>query len=134
LDVVLGLRPPQRDLSFAELDALYMHILASVEDIDPVLEILCLPLFCFPKYPEYWSVLEIEEFLLLQPGDAELYLGDLSSLIDIGPTQRIHILHASLVDFHTDPKRSKGFWLNPRVRHTSLARRCIHFLLQHKGK
>jgi hypothetical protein len=69
LDIVLGLRPPQRDLPFAELDALYMHILASVEDIDPVLEILGFLLFCSPGYPPYWSASEIEEFLFLQPGD-----------------------------------------------------------------
>jgi hypothetical protein len=133
LDIVLGLRPPQRDLPFAELDALYMHILASVEDIDTVLEILSFLLFCFLDFPQYWSAWEIEEFLLLQPGDVELYLGDLSSLLYIGPNQDIHILHASLSDFLTDPKRSKGLWINPRLRHTALARRCLHFL-QCKGK
>jgi hypothetical protein len=133
LDVVLGLRPPQRDLPFAELDALYMHIFASVEDIDPVLEILSFLLLSYPEFPEYWSLSEIEEFLSLQLGDVELYLGDLSSLVYIGPDQKIRILHASLTDFLTDPKRSKGFWINPPVRNTVLARRCLHFL-QHRGK
>jgi hypothetical protein len=42
LDIILGIRSPQRDLPFAELDALYMHILAGVEEIEHVLEILSL--------------------------------------------------------------------------------------------
>ena len=40
LDIVLGIHPPHRDPPFAELDALYMHILAGVEDIEKVLEIV----------------------------------------------------------------------------------------------
>jgi hypothetical protein len=60
----------------------------------------------------------IEEFLFFQPGDVELYLGDLSSLVNIGPEQEINILHASLADFLLDLTRSKEFWINPRSRHT----------------
>ncbi|KIM40824.1 hypothetical protein M413DRAFT_154407 [Hebeloma cylindrosporum] len=33
LDVILGIHPPQRDLPFAELDALYVHILSGVDDL-----------------------------------------------------------------------------------------------------
>jgi hypothetical protein len=40
LDIVLAIRPPQKDLPFAELDALYTHIFTGVEEIEPVLEIL----------------------------------------------------------------------------------------------
>jgi hypothetical protein len=45
LDVALGIRPPQRELPFAELDALYAHILANVEDVERVLDILSVLLF-----------------------------------------------------------------------------------------
>ena len=139
LDIVLGIRPPQKDLPFAELDALYMHILASVENIEPVLDILSViffphgplhhvPFLMYPKQPGM-----IEKVLSLQTGDVELYLGDLSLLVSIGPDQEVNILHASLTDFFMDPTRSKELWINPPARHTAFARRCLKSL-QLKGK
>ena len=130
LNIILGICPPQKDLPFAELDALYMHILAGVEDIERVLEILSILLFVGYSY---WTSLEVELLLSLQPGEVELYLGDLSSLITIGPNQLIHVLHASLTDFLIDPTRSKDFWINPPARHTAIARSCLQSL-QVKGK
>ena len=132
LDIILGIRPPQRDLPFAELDALYMHILSGVEDIDFILEILSVMLFSSNRFPWPWSAPLIEEFLSLQPGDVEMYLGDMSSLVNVGP-KRITILHASLTDFLMDHTRSKEFWVNPPVQHTGLARRCLQ-ILQRNGE
>jgi len=129
LDIVLAVRPPQKDLPFAELDALYTHIFTGVEEIEPVLEILSLLLLSLTSSP---LLSTIEEFLFLQPGDVELYLGDLSSLVKIGP-ETIKILHASLTDFLLDLTRSKEFWINPRSRHTTFARRCLQ-LLQRASK
>jgi hypothetical protein len=131
LDIALGLRPPQRELPFAELDALYTHILGSVEDVERVLEILSLLLF-FHRVQQVWNSSHIEEMLSLQHGDAELYLGDLSSIVN---TERntIRVLHASFTDFLVDPTRSKQFWINPRARHTVFARQCLQSL-QLKGK
>jgi hypothetical protein len=129
LDIILGIRPPQKDLPFAELDALYTHILATVENIEPVLEILSLVFFS--RYP--LSLTKLEHFLSLQTGDIELYLGDLSSLVSIGPDQAVKILHASLTDFFMDPTRSKELWINPPARHAAFARRCLQSL-QHRGK
>ena len=128
LDIVLGIRAPQKDLPFAELDALYMHILAGVDDIEPVLEILSLLFLDFER-----CLPVIEQILTLQPGDVELYLGDLSSLVSIGDDETIHVLHASLQDFLVNPTRSKELWINPRARHTAFARRCLQSL-QLKGK
>jgi hypothetical protein len=88
LDIILGLRPPQRDLPFAELDALYTHILAGVEDTERVLEILSVIFFCDDPLLIYdWNVRPpvIEKFLCLQPGDVELHLGELNSLINLEP-------------------------------------------------
>ena len=95
LDMIFGIRPPQKDLPFAGLDALYRHILAGVEDTEPVLEILSFLFFCIPKFPTRWGSSQIEEFLSLQPGDVELYLGHLSSLVNVGSNQGIYVLHAS---------------------------------------
>jgi len=129
LDIVLGIRPPHRDLPFSELDALYTHIFSGVEDIERVLEILSFIFFSDYSPP----TTTIEKFLSLQPGDVELYLADLHSLINHEPNQKICILHASLTDFFVDPRRSKTFWINPRARHTAFARRCLQ-ILQLKGK
>jgi len=130
LNIILGVCPPQKDLPFAELDALYMHILAGVEDIEQVLNILSILLFVIYRF---WTPSKVEVLLSLQPGEVELYLGDLSSLITIGPNQLIHVLHASLTDFLVDPTRSKDFWVNLPARHTAIARLCLQSL-QVKGK
>ena len=131
LDVALGIRPPQRELPFAELDALYTHILASVEDVDRVLEILSLLLF-FHRVQQAWNSSHIEDMLSLEQGDAKLYLGDLSSIVNT-ELNTIQVLHASFTDFLVDPTRSKKFWINPPVRHTVFARQCLQSL-QFKGK
>ena len=136
LDIILGIRPPQRDLPFAELDALYTHILYGVEDIERVLEILSVVFFCtnFNQFLDWrLSPPKIEKFLCLQPGDVELYLGDLNSLVNIEPRQTIRVLHASLGDFFVDPTRSKPFWINCEARHTAFARRCLQ-VVQIPGK
>ena len=129
LDIVLGIHPPQRDLPFSELDALYMQILGGVEDIECVLEILSFILF--NEYSP--STTMVERFLSLQPGDVELHLGDLHSLINVGPDRSIRVLHASLTDFFVDPTRSKTFWINRGDRHTAFARQCLQ-ILQCKGE
>ena len=131
LDVVLGIRPPLRDLPFAELDALYMHILAGVEEIEPVLEIFSIILLLDRRYN--FDNPCIEEFLSLRPGDIQLYFGDLSSLVNITPHLSIRILHASLTDFLVDHTRSKKFWINPPARHAVFAHQCLQ-LLQFQSK
>jgi len=130
LDIVLAIRPPQKDLPFAELDALYMHVFTGMEEIELVLEILSLLLI---SDSSSLDLPMIEEFLFLQPGDIELYLGYLSSLVNIGPNQQIKILHASLTDFLLDLTCSKEFWINPRSLHTMFAHRCLQ-LLQRASK
>jgi len=135
LDIVLGIRPtPQRDLPFAELDALYTHVLAGVEDIEHVLEILSILLFSDNhSLILRWTSPMIEDFLSLQPGDVDLYLGDLNSLVNFAPDQSIRVLHTSLSDFFVDPTRSKTFWINRQARHAVFARRCLQ-VLQAKGE
>jgi hypothetical protein len=136
LDIILGLRPPQKDLPFAELDALYTHILAGVEDTERVLEILSVVFFCNHPTPMYkWNLRPpiIEKFLGLQPGDVELYLGELNSLVNFKSDGKICVLHASLTDFFVDPTRSKTFWINRQARHTAFAGQCLQ-VLQIPGK
>ena len=129
LDIILGIRlPNQRDLPFAQLDALYSQILACAEYIEPVLEILAVLVLSTPNFPMDWSLSQVGEFLSFPPGDVELYLGDLNSLVYIGADDEISIVHASISEFLMDPTRSGRFWINPKATHTVLARHCLNFL------
>jgi hypothetical protein len=47
----------------------------------------------------YPRSLYIEEFLSLQPGDVEMCLAGMNSIVLVGPNQEIPLLHASLTDF-----------------------------------
>jgi len=132
LDIIFGIRPPWRDLPFAELDALYTHIFTGVEDIEHILEILSL-IFCSHNSWQCAPSMVIETFSSLQSGDVELYLGNLSSLVSIRPDKQINILHASLTDFFLDPISLKELWINLPACHTVFARRCLQSL-QLKGK
>jgi len=107
-----------------------------VEDTERVLEILSVIFFGENPRPIYeWNLRPpiIEKFLRLQPGDVELYLGELNSLVNLEPDQKVRILHASLTDFLVDPTRSKTFWINRQARHTAFSCQCLQ-VFQLPGK
>ncbi|PPQ88276.1 hypothetical protein CVT25_005439 [Psilocybe cyanescens] len=133
LEVILGIQLPKAgDNPFAELDALYRHILMGVEDVDLILQIIGFVVFHPPDYSN--SVTFIEAFLSLAPGDVQLLMQDLSSLIsvEIYPDHpygvevlTIRILHASLKDYLLDQSRSQGFFLDRVKMHTQFAELCL---------
>ncbi|KIM35290.1 hypothetical protein M413DRAFT_32597 [Hebeloma cylindrosporum] len=114
LNVVLGIRPPHhaREMPFSELDALYRHIFSSLDDADLVLRILGVRLL------SPLDVRCLERFLLLNRGDIEMLIGNLSSIITISHNSYIHILHASLGDFLFDATRSREFFIDRSSIHT----------------
>lgn len=135
LDIVLGTRSPQRQnekLPFADLDALYRDILSRVGEIESVMKILSFLCLANPSIPTLWTTCDIERFLFMETGDVEMYLGKLNSFISIGPNLGVRLEHASLADFLMDSSRSEEFFVKPRLRHTSLAGRCLQYL-QMKG-
>ncbi|KAF5314356.1 hypothetical protein D9619_011738 [Psilocybe cf. subviscida] len=112
LDVVLSLRPALRDLPFSELDALYTHILSSVNDIERVLDVIGFRIIFLNP-----SVDSIERILRLDTGEVAILLCDLGSLIgftngnpELLPQLQIH--HASLVDYLLDSTRSKEYFVD----------------------
>ncbi|PPQ82753.1 hypothetical protein CVT25_009224 [Psilocybe cyanescens] len=133
LEVVLGIHPPKAgDSPFAELDALYQHILMGVEDVDLILKIIGFvvlhPPFCAN------SVAFIESFLSLAPGDVQLLMQNLGSLISVeiypdhpdgAEMLTIRLLHASLKDYLLDQSRSKDFFLDRLQMHTYYAELCL---------
>ncbi|PPQ90207.1 hypothetical protein CVT25_001697 [Psilocybe cyanescens] len=133
LDVVLGINPPQAgDSPFAELDALYQHILTGVEDVHLILQIIGFVVFHPPSY-YYDSVAFIEAFLSLVPGDIQLLMQNVGSLISVenypdhpdGAVLTVRILHASLKDYLLDQSRSKDFFLDRLKMHTRYAELCL---------
>ncbi|KAF5327795.1 hypothetical protein D9619_004941 [Psilocybe cf. subviscida] len=113
LQVVEGLVPPRVGNPFAELDALYLHILTSAKYSSQVLGILrhCIfsnlgntvTIVCF-MYPH------------LSPDDVALFLSDVQALVSLSPNNvaemQIILKHASLWDFIMDGKRSQAIYMS----------------------
>ena len=115
--------PPGAMNPFAELDALYHHIFSSVDDIQATLHVLSLyvmtPRFAvrLSGYPS----MPLELFLSLEEGDIQMALINLSSIVSYHESSgNVMILHASLVDFLSDKRRSNTF-------HVDMASTCTDF-------
>ena len=124
LEIILGIdpSPPGNRNPFSELDALYHHILNSVDDIQATLSVLSLYL-ATPYVQIMFKVTEaVEEFLSLEQGDVHLVLSHLSSIVSYDePFGEVKILHASFVDFLLDRRRSTIF-------HIDMATACNDFV------
>ncbi|PPQ93364.1 hypothetical protein CVT25_014585 [Psilocybe cyanescens] len=138
LEIVLGIQLPKAgDSPFAELDALYRHILMGVEDVDLILQIIGFIILHPPNYVN--SVTFIEAFLSLAPGDVQLLMHSLGSLISVenhpyypnDPEMlTIRILHASLKDYLLDQSRSEEFFLDRLKMHTRYAEICLAHMIE----
>ncbi|PPQ89222.1 hypothetical protein CVT25_001301 [Psilocybe cyanescens] len=130
LEIVLGIRTANCAMPFAELDALYMHIFSSINNSYPVLQILAFQMISKSKHVEITDhVGHMEEILSMNPGDAEIALCDLGSILkvtnhstDAGvQDRRLHIFHASLEDFLLDESRSGKFHIDAPSKHAEFA-------------
>ncbi|KAF8965084.1 hypothetical protein BDZ97DRAFT_2000841 [Flammula alnicola] len=141
LEIILGLRPARHDLPFAELDALYMHIFSSLEEPESSLLIIGFLLLAKNDVPfmtrDMHTITNLEKFLGLNPGDVEIFLGDLASVVtwdsvitssSESEAQVVRLLHASLGDFLLDSSRSKHLSINAKSMHTIFALQCMQQL------
>ncbi|KAF8805049.1 hypothetical protein BYT27DRAFT_7193581 [Phlegmacium glaucopus] len=146
LDIVFGLSNPGIDTPFAALDALYIHIFSTVQNIDRALEILSLLLLTQIKKSITSQLLE--NIFFLRHGDVYIILSDLHSILNVPSpvTDRssssyasskrmlkksssvIRILHASLGDFLLDKSRSAQFYIDAGNAHTNLTRYFLKYL------
>ena len=106
LDVILGLRPPFKDLPFSQLDALYFLLLNNTDTPSIAADIMAyVSLYSFMR-PQ-----DIDKLIGLESGETEVYLSRLAAIVEMkdswysGP--RAFLLHKSFEDFLFDSDRSK---------------------------
>jgi len=146
LEILLKLRPLSGESPFAQLDALYRHILLSCEDVELALRIIGMCLLKTQKIHIPWArhghihsfppgiatPENTERILGLHPGDVQRGLEDLGSLIEYkGDDKMLRVLHASLFDFLSDPTRFSGLPFNLAAIHTDLAVWCSYLDARH---
>ena len=138
LNIVLGLQPPasERDLPFASLDTLYMHIFSSIPTENLQMTTLILGLLIIAKGTKNFFFTNADttrSFLFLELGDLEFYLSDLAPVLEPPPKHNnifktIRITHASLADFLLDKRRSKEFHISEGAFFGELSQKCLHQL------
>ncbi|KAJ7433071.1 hypothetical protein B0H11DRAFT_772659 [Mycena galericulata] len=118
----------ESDSPFEPLDQLYTHILSTVPTRSRarLLDVLC----CM-KNLGHLSLGNMEQLLRLEPGDFQLTLRRLHSLVylpnESDSNQQLGVHHASFQDFLEDPIRSGDFHIG-RQQHMNLARRILEAL------
>ena len=134
LDTIFGLSTAGDDTPLAELDLFYSHILNSVADIDKVVDVFSVLLLV-----QFWTKTKniIEEFLFYKPGEVDIILCDLHSLVLLpspGDDQtELRIFHASFPDFLLDRSRSGKFFIDIRQASTKITTLCLKHLSLHDG-
>ncbi|KAJ7469904.1 hypothetical protein B0H11DRAFT_1812979 [Mycena galericulata] len=119
---------PESDSPFEPLDQLYTQILFTVPTRSRarLLDVLCCIMHVVALSPG-----DMEQLLQLKPGDFELTLHRLHSLVylpsELELNQQPGIHHASFQDFLKDPIRSKDFHIG-RQQHMNLARGILKAL------
>lgn len=130
LEIVLGTEPPRNDMPFAELDALYLGILSSIEDVKATLRLLWVLILAdlYPKTPQV-----VGAFMFLDPGEVQCLLLDLASVVEcVDKDTPIRMLHASFPDFLLDRSRSEDYYVGFSVIHTEIAQLCLSHIAMHE--
>lgn len=134
LQVVLGLEVSRTITPFAELDALYHHILGSSAHLDKVLQIIghCVHSLLYDLY-KLSSTNTVCLMLDCSNDDLFIFLADMAPLVAISKYPigdgkeelNVRLLHASLSDFLGDQSRSHLLYLNKEVYLASRLERCL---------
>jgi len=127
LKIILGQSAPGQETPFAELDSLYHLILSSVADTEKLQDVLMF-LVLRPFQGDPWSTPQtttlIEKFLFYRPGEIDMILTDLHSIIYVPPprdkSRELGFFHASLPDFLLDRSRSMDFFLDQGTAYAKL--------------
>jgi hypothetical protein len=130
LYIIFGILPRGKTTPFAEMDALYSHILsAAFDNIEKILDSFIVLLF-YPNSSRShnWqpTVQFLESLLSYRSGEIFMVLSDMHSIISVPSSNQqdmwLRFFHASLGDFLTDHSRSgENFFLDPGVSHRKMA-------------
>jgi hypothetical protein len=130
LNIVFGKSKPGQETPFAELDGLYHLILSSVADTEKLQDVLMLLVLrpfwrgSMCQWLKQTTAL-IEKFLFYRPGEIDMILTDLHSIIDVPPPgneiSELRFFHASLPDFLLDRSRSMDLFLDQGAAYAKLA-------------
>jgi hypothetical protein len=119
LKIIFGRSAPGQETPFAELDSLYRLVLSSVADTKILQDFLMfLVLRPFWQHDGLWvkqTTALIEKFLFYRPGEIDMILTDLHSIISVPPPNRfreLRFFHASLPEFLLDRSRSMDLFLD----------------------
>ncbi|KAJ7851305.1 hypothetical protein B0H14DRAFT_2509303 [Mycena olivaceomarginata] len=119
LDIIMGIAEPDFESPFSALDQLYIQILVNVpQTIQPRL------LLILTVFATKWNlkVPRIEQLLGLKPGDVQLALRGVHSIVKIDEEfQHVTAHHASFLDFLDNPTRSGMFYVGGSQQRTDLA-------------
>ncbi|KAF9559317.1 hypothetical protein CPC08DRAFT_527437 [Agrocybe pediades] len=150
LDLVLAPHHNHKDTPFAELDALYMHVLSEIEDVETLLRILsfyCLHILCgfqsgiismdcrlpiwILGFTEIMFQRKMANLLpILRSNLASLVaVKDRSHFYGGQATFFLHVHHASFTDFLCDRRRSGKYYMDLcwwREEHTSIVFQYFH--------
>ncbi|KDR84500.1 hypothetical protein GALMADRAFT_237390 [Galerina marginata CBS 339.88] len=124
LRIVLGLCPPRRHSLLSDLDALYTHILSTVDDTDINTVLRILGLIILGHYP---SAELIKGILGLEHGATTTLFQKIDTLVYVtaASSPQVELHHPSLPAFLLDESRSRGLHLNPALRHAEYAHLCF---------
>ncbi|KAF8150923.1 hypothetical protein B0H34DRAFT_801828 [Crassisporium funariophilum] len=128
LDVILGLSDAGGDAPFSEFDRVYKNVFASVPNVQAALRILSVIIVMEVKMAPRM----IERLMFLQPGDIELSLNELRSVVAFEGDQQSIRVHESLAQFLLDASRSGELCADQGKAHAELARNCLRHLQTNK--
>jgi hypothetical protein len=129
LNIIFGKSEPSQETPFAELDSLYHLILSSVADAEKLQDVLR-----FLVFQPFWqcvirvkqTMTSIEKFLFYRPGEIDMILTDLHSIVNIplrgDEFSEVRFFHASLRDFLLDRSRSMDLFLDQGAAYAKLTR------------
>ena len=127
LNIIFGKSKPDQETPFAELDGLYHLILSSVTDPEKLQDVLMFlvlrPFWQGNMWVKQTTTL-IENFLFYRPGEIDMILTDLHSIIYVPPPgndiSELQFFHASLPDFLLDRSRSMDLFLDQGAAYAKL--------------
>jgi hypothetical protein len=132
LNIIFGNSKPGQETPFAELDSLYHLILSSAADAEKLQDVLMF-LVLKPLWNSHMAFKEttilIEKFLFYRPGEIDMILTDLHSIIYVSPAgndiSELQFFHASLPDFLLDRSRSMDLFLDQGTAYAKLTELAV---------